>query len=346
MKQLVHEYSKNITNQRIIILGPTPPPLGGVSVHVQRVAHKLQAQGNVVYTMVPTQELRYRLLPLYMIKLMVTLCWHRPTLVYYHTSYLLNSLKEMQLLGWAQKVLSYKLVLVEHDCRQLGVKSTKFVNAFRQLLKQVDNVVLIGTSTHKHYRTHGMLEDVTYSVESAFLPPELATEQKIFATYPKALTHFLEVHHPLLVANAFQLSLLQQNNEYKDLYGFDVCIDLIKELKGAYPNIGMVFALATIGNKDYFIRLKSIIDAYGLQDNIYFLMDQKELWPLLKRATLLMRPTLSDGASVSVEEAVYVKTPVVASNVCWRPEGVVTYAVGDQQDMIKKVSTVLHERIR
>ena len=40
---------------------------------------------------------------------------------------------------------------------------------------------------------------------------------------------------------------------------------------------------------------------------------------------LFVRPTLSDGASVSIEEALWANIPVVASNVCQRPAQVMLY---------------------
>lgn len=65
-----HSYTDNLHNKRIAILGPLPPPLGGVSVHVQRVIVKLTHQHNHVIHFDTCVEYRYRLFVLYLVRLL------------------------------------------------------------------------------------------------------------------------------------------------------------------------------------------------------------------------------------------------------------------------------------
>ncbi len=47
--------------------------------------------------------------------------------------------------------------------------------------------------------------------------------------------------------------------------------------------------------------------------------------------------TLSDGASVSIEEALWTNIPVIASNVCVRPEKVMLYDVYDEDALYNAI---------
>jgi glycosyltransferase involved in cell wall biosynthesis len=201
-------------------------------------------------------------------------------------------------------------------------------------------IVFIGDSTYKSYEENGIILPRDVSIESPFLPPDQAREREILKTYPQELFIFAKEAAPLIVANAFQLSLLNE----KDLYGFDMCVHMVRQLKNDFPHVKLVFALAQIGDQNYFERLRKQIANACLQNDVFFLTDQKELWPLLKRADLFVRPTLSDSFGISIAEALQFGTPAVASDVCIRPEGTMLFRCGDADEFFEKVLQVLHKR--
>ena len=203
----------------------------------------------------------------------------------------------------------------------------------------VDELVIIGNLTYQSFIDNSIRLPKKYSIEAAFLPPDELSEQAILATYPESLFTFLGEHSPIIIANAFQLSLLNG----KDLYGFDMCVNALAKLKKEFPQIGLVLVLGAIGDEAYFEQLKHLISLHQLENNIYMLSGQRELWPLLNKADLFVRPTLSDGASVSVQEALYFNIPVVASDVCIRPKETIIFRCGDQQDFEAIVKKVLRQ---
>ncbi len=54
-----------------------------------------------------------------------------------------------------------------------------------------------------------------------------------------------------------------------------------------------------------------------------------------------MRPTLSDGASVSIQEALFFVISVVASDVCERPNQVILFKSRNVLDFTEKVICAL-----
>lgn len=322
-----------------MILGPLPPPLGGVSVHVERVIAKLKEQHNDVAHVDTCAEYRYRFFILYILRLLFLLCWHRPDQVHLHTLYLSNGLCELKWIMRLKKLLHYDVLLIEHDCRYMYKRSERWKRDLNNLRSQIKKQIFIGNITAQSYADNSMKTAQCNTIESAFLPPDQQQEQPVIASYPQELFQFIEKHSPLLLANAFQLSLL----DGKDLYGFDSCIELVRKLKVTHDDVGFIFVLGSIGNESYYQQLQQTIAAYDLADNCYFLIGQRQLWPLLKKIDLFLRPTLSDGASVSIEEALWVGKPVVATNVCLRPKEVMVYDVDDTDLFYELVVGVLEK---
>jgi len=334
LKSLKHTYSDTITHKRVAVLGNYPPPLGGVSVHIARAMHKFVQQHNTVFHF-DTSKRNSKLW--YVCKLLIFLFTKRCDIVYYHTVDLNRRLFELSLLLHMKKRMGYQLVLVEHNCRYLYAKSMAYKKAFNKCLQSIDALVLIGYSTWYSYLENNIIVPRCTTVESAFLPPDMATESAIIATYPATLAHFMAKHKLLVIVNAFQLSII----DGRDLYGIDLCVKALATLVHQYPTIGLLCVLAQQGDQKHFKQLQQEVKVHGLEQHVYFLIGQKELWPLLKRADLFVRPTLSDGESVSVQEALYFNIPVVASDASPRPAEVITFRSRDVMDFCCKISAVL-----
>lgn len=332
---LSHQYSDNIIGQSIVILGPLPPPLGGISVHIKRVSAKLRIQKNLVYNFDTINcPIKY---PLCIVYLVLFLVFMRPDIIYYHTLYG-HGLIELQVIRFFKRIFGCKLIIVEHDCRFLYDRSLVFKKKYNYILQNIDQLVLIGDTTVRSYKENGITVPINTTVESAFLPPIIDEEAEILSTYPDSLFVFLQKREPLLCINAFQLNLLGD----KDLYGVDLAIKAMGVLiNERFPNIGLIIVLARVGNVTYYDQILQLIRQNNLQDNCYFLIDQKELWPLFRKIDLFIRPSLSDGNSVSVAEASFFKIAIVASDCCIRPEGTFLFKTGDQTDFIQKVRMAL-----
>lgn len=105
--------------------------------------------------------------------------------------------------------------------------------------------------------------------------------------------------------------------------------------------INVAIELAKIVNQTYFEKLNGILRAKNLHNHWYILTGNRDLWPLLKRVHLFVRPTLSDGASVSIQEALFFVISVVASDVCERPNQVILFKSRNVLDFTEKVICAL-----
>ena len=65
---------------------------------------------------------------------------------------------------------------------------------------------------------------------------------------------------------------------------------------------------------------------------------------LFEAVDVYVRPTITDGSSVAVLEALLCGTPVVASDAVPRPDGVTTYRTHDLEDFLEMLRVALHVR--
>ncbi len=334
-----HSYSHNVTNKNIAVLGLYPPPYGGVSVHIRRVVDQLLQQHNKVYLFNTEQRLRSLFFPLYILKLFVWIIYQRPHQLYYHSTYLKGSIVELLLIALLKPLLRYSLSIVEHDCRHLYKRSSRYKRVYQRIVRGENcKVVCIGASTWKSY-CDNEIQPAQYSIESAFLPPVTSVASLVRETYPSSLFTFLNDCTPLIVVSAAHVMLV----DGKDVYGLDLCIDMLAGIKDTYPDAGLIIGLPQVNNAEYFALLEKRMKKSGVAELVYILHGNKELWPLFQKVDLFVRPTLSDGDSISVREAAYFKIPVVASDVCERPDGVYLFKTGDACDFSIQVKSTLRD---
>ncbi|HEX8282304.1 MAG TPA: glycosyltransferase [Pyrinomonadaceae bacterium] len=307
---------------RILLIGPLPPPLGGVSVYLSRHKRLLERDGHDVFVLDPTRMSR----------------------VAYYTRLLLVPLGRYDLIADHVEQIYVMLMLlvtgmasrtevVDSNWRQLERWAGWKIRLYGAFLRRCKGLVLCGAHLESYYREHGVtLPEGEVRGLDPFIPPPLEDEEAILATYPAEVLDFAASRRPLIAANAFQIIFYHG----VDLYGLDMCVEMVASLKESYPNVGLIFALAEVGDATYLEKIKLRIDELGIKDNFFFLTGQRELWPLFRRADLMVRPTCSDGYGISVAEALHLGCQAVASDVCKRTPGTLTFANRDAEDFLLK----------
>ena len=322
---------------KIALIGPYPPPYGGISVHIQRMAAHLEAEGiecviyddsgteksekNVIcinnlkswlpkYFFFAKEDVIHYHSPNWILRIIFGLMgfWGKKTIISIHGESLSDSLKSA---GWFRK----KIII-------FALKHTSFIIADNQNIEKL--VLSVGVSPSK------------VEVIPAFIPPVIKEES--YNNIPEYVWDFISSHKPIISANAANISFY----EGVDLYGLDMCVELVYALKKNYPDIGLVFCLPVIGNLEYFKKLKQRMEHKGILNNILFITEPlPEVYPIWRESDIFVRATCTDGDALSIREAMYFKIPVVTSDIVPRPEGVVLFKNRDAQDFIEKTKDVL-----
>jgi len=316
--------SAGAVHLKILLIGSFPPPFGGVSVFLKRYKQKLTAEGHSVVVLDPTKVNNSRLL----LELLTT---SRYDLISLHYPSL-PVMRVLRSLGVARKTEVW-----DHNWRLLAEWNTRRRHAYSSFLGLCRRLIIVTPELEKYYEEHGVTTPVETVVRQPFLPPDEGDERAILASYPTSILAFIDRSRPLLIANAFRITFLKD----LDLYGLDMCVKLITKLKRERPDVGLVFLLGEVGDAGYLETIKREITDKDIESNFHFLTGQKELWPLLKRADLMVRPTTSDGYSLSVAEALHFGCSVVASDAVSRPADVLVFRSRDDNDFLQKCRQAL-----
>jgi glycosyltransferase involved in cell wall biosynthesis len=316
--------------ESILIVGPYPPPLGGVSVYVKRLI-SLTKNPKVFDTSI---EGWFKFF-----KLFSALIFGRQKIVHVHVL----TIKILTIVFLTKFFRSFEVMLTDHNSRIFLERSKFEVRLLKYFLGKSDYLVVVGKHIKKVYEAEGVkgrFQDII--ICDSFLPPNQDEETSILTTYPNTYFDFLKSHSLIVSANAYKLVF----KDGVDLYGIDMCIDLLKRLKKEFKGIGLVIFLADrSSNTNYFDKLKSLIHEFNLEKDVIFVTGQKELWPSFKKADLMVRPTYSDGFGISIAEAIYFGCPALASDVCERATGTILFSNRDSQDFYIKAKQILSRRL-
>ncbi len=89
-------------------------------------------------------------------------------------------------------------------------------------------------------------------------------------------------------------------------------------------------------DKDY---LSFLINKYGIADSITVFYE-KNLVDYLNNCKFFLRTNNIDGYGVSIQEAIDLKVPAIASDVCVRPEGAILFKKNNLEDILEKVNNI------
>lgn len=178
------------------------------------------------------------------------------------------------------------------------------------------------------------------SVFHAFLPPLMHQEPALPEFLINRIATAKANDAVIICANASSLD----NYEGQDLYGLDRCIALAESLRNQHLSFFIIFNVTSIHvGQERYEWAKQRIEALHLEDCLLLMNESISFVKLMEVADIMLRPTLTDGDSLSVREALYLGKTVIASDVVTRPEGVVLYRNDDAEELLlKMVSLIKH----
>lgn len=312
---------------RIELWGTYPPPIGGVSIHIYRLIHYLHEKDDSIIL----RNFGKTLPPFTYIKPLnnfwvefVKLLFGARRVIHLHSN----------------NVLAFFLFILFGFRHKVGVtihnknliKETSFVKkkVIKRFLRSSAFIILNDQDYKDKLIESFQCESKHIFILPAFFPPMKMEYKGLSAD----IHNFRNNHAFVLSANAYKLRL--ENNI--DVYGLDLLIRLVKELKDEKVDVGLIFCLPAIGDVEYYNRCLSKIVDWGLENNI--LIVQKELsngFEVWKLSDLFIRPTSTDIEGISVKEALFCGTLAIASDVCVRPKEAILFGNRNFEDLKQKV---------
>jgi glycosyltransferase involved in cell wall biosynthesis len=329
----------------VALVGPYPPPYGGVSVHVKRLHGRLVALG--IPSRVYCQPLlatgrEDRVFPA-----SLRFSWHAwlaehgwrcpAGIVHFHDGW------HWAPAAWAMLLRGKRVVMTLHNQLAGSVMWEEVSWLERSVSRGLFHHPRVWWVAVSHEVRRQLIEKGVpaerISVAPAYIPPRADADA---SSLPAYVREFLAARAPVLSTYAWRLIVDEQG---VDVYGFDQCIELIRSLKADFPNVGLAISLPEIANVVYFRDLQARVAAAGIADNVLFVSEPLEDVHLLWQASdVFLRATNTDGDAVAVREALSLRVPVVASDASARPDGVVLFEARNLGALDRAVRQVLAHR--
>lgn len=306
--------------------GTYPPPIGGVTIHIYRLVHHLRKHREIIVrNFQGTGE--HKEAYVYKVKIpimeFIKLPFQPCKIIHVHTSHIFALLLFLILGG------KHKYVLTVHGKTFYNLQIPWKVKILTMFLRRADYILMNDKELGNKYAEKYQLPSQKIIIVPAYLKP-LDSERK---ELPKKILQFRKKIPFLISANAFKL----YKSEEGDVYGFDLLIRLISELKKGGLPVGLLFCIPQKGDHEYELECEKQIEDLGLSENILIykkpIPNGFQVWEM---SDLFIRPTLTDMEGLSVKEALAFGTPVIASDVCLRPSETFLFPKQDFEMLLKQ----------
>ncbi len=311
---------------RVLLVGDYPPPAGGISTHVQQLHRLLQSRGleSRVLDIGKGSAREPGVTPAHKFAVYVTrLAGHaaKGDLIHLHTSG--NNRKAWAVAGscaWMLPRLGPRVLTVHSGLMPPAVREDRQLRLVAQLAaRSFDALVAVSPAIEEALRGLGV------AARRIHVHPAFIASAVVPGKPPAALKRARE-RRKTLIAMAHHPS---------PVYGRALMFEALKVLQTRLPGAGL--CLFGPGTSDP--AFQAAARAAGVESLLEPLgeLDHGQVLAVLEACDLFVRPTLADGDSISVREALALGLPTVASDAAQRPPNVTTYRSGDREDLVNAI---------
>lgn len=314
--------------RKILVLGPLPPPFGGVSLHIVRFLELLKSEGVQAAAYPYTGTTRAgniaKVLPAARMVANIYLR-ARPgshAVIHLHYGGLGYFLALAPLLATtdARLVVTFHSVRVLRDLERIPVRLRRAVLG---LLGRFALFVAVRAEIGEALRGLG-LSGPEITVMPAFLPPSPAEMMldRLPPEVAEALTEAQRAGDLQVCCAAYNLGC---GYGHDDIYGIEALLEALMSRRPRNERRLHLWVLVSNpphGQEQLRAQARILGAAGGLSQITLHLHYGLPLVPIMCRTSAFLRPSREDGDSVAIREALALGLPVLASSVVKRPVGV------------------------
>lgn len=323
----------------VLILGPVPPPFGGISVHLSRVVPLLEQAGLKVAVLnhFGSQDLPFVVGALnrspfnyYSVPRRF-----RARVLHYHHSRWVHLVAFV--IGSGRRDAGRMLTLHAGDIAKHFPELRSRTPFVRRItlwaLRRFDTIIVVDpkiADVLRHEDTGARIEVLPAFVESVGGPMRYEPELEAFLSEGR-----------VLVAAAYGVQFLDDGSE---LYGLDTLVSAFEPLAREMSDLRLALFVARAPERRraqrHLEQLRRALADAGLEGRV-FVGFGLPLPPAFRDNVVFVRPTRAEGDALSVREAQRAGVPVVASDVVERPLGVTTFPTGDAALLVSALRRTL-----
>ncbi|MCK9328984.1 MAG: glycosyltransferase [Candidatus Cloacimonetes bacterium] len=315
-----------LDKKKFKILGFIPPPYGGLSIHIFRLLDFLDEQKFEYdfYNYKPNFNKTF-------LSFFFDCINFKKEIIHLHE---VLAYKQHLMLLLLIKVFNKRVILTIHNNR-FKEKYLKLSPLRRMIFKKYVSAVykIIAVNSESDFVFVDKKKIINIPAYIAPINKELT-----ISLLPKKIIELRDKYKILLTANASRLAFYKT----QDLYGLDMSINLVKFLIDCgVKDLCFIFVLTSVTDESYYNSLKEKIHDYEINEHMVIINESISYPALLSISDIFLRPTNTDGYSISVSEALSLKKIVIASDVCPRPKGTLCFKARDQDDLNKTAKNVV-----
>ncbi|MEP7254683.1 MAG: glycosyltransferase [Ferruginibacter sp.] len=312
-------------NKRILLIGPYPPPYGGVSMHIKRLKMLLSDEFDIDVVDESREKkkgifnLRSLNIFTYLYKVLKT------DIVHIHSGKFF-----FRLLHFSAASLFFKKKIMTIHGYEPG-RGANIRPMDRAILNNCNKVIFVSKELADAFNVK------QYIIKEAFLPPDVNSEPEI----PVDVANWIEKRrsqgYKICVANAWRLD----RHENEDLYGLDLCILAAKKNKENAVKAATIFVVSDGSGVIKTGEYKKMIKDFELEDCFLIWEAPLSFIKLIINTDIVLRPTNTDGDALTVREGSFLGKPVIASDVVIRPAGTKLFKTRDAGSLAQEIADVI-----
>ena len=314
----------------VLQLGPYPPPEGGISRNMLAIREELIARGHRCSIIATSQSSRvveeqHVYHPRSSFELLRLLSSLKFDVLHLHIGGTITG-RVLALAAACTFFARNKCILTLHSGAYplTGEAQKASPNSVRgRIFQGFSRVVAVNEAIADAFGRYGISADRI----KVILPYSLQHPDERVVV-PDELSEFCEKHSPVL------LSVGGLEKDYDPL----IPINAMKDALNEFPNAGLMI----VGDGSMRSEVESAVAASGYGKNIYLTgnIEHSITLHLINEADIVLRTTLFDGDAISIREALFLGTPVIATDTHSRPEGVHLIGIGDKEALVRKIKQI------
>ena len=318
----------------VLFVGPYPPVIGGTAAMLRRFIPALEERGvpcRILNTQVGNRQggLKERLGRLLFFKMLgLRAMFSRERLVHCHTVNFANLTGHFFVLLFCRLAGKRTVITLHAGDLHAKLSTGRSRTIGRRILKLAHVITTVTPELADLCTGLGMRHAVFISNDLRYIPHGGDGQE-----LPPPVDRFIREHDPVVTLVGAM----------KTPYGIDVFLRATRQLRLIHPRAGALIIAFKSETSVYFEQMKALRQELGLEDAALVPDEFPNVAEALRRSDVFVRPTLSDGDSIAVREALTLGLPVVASDVGFRPQGVKTFPVGDHQGLADAIAAVITE---
>jgi len=314
---------------KVVQVGAYPPPHGGVQTNLVAIREYLERSGHACGAIHISRHRAY--LPgVYYPKNTLELAWLliklRVDIIHLHFGGVLTT--RLVALAWYCTMLpGRKVVLTFHSGGYPSSPAGKTAGWWTLrgfVLRRLDGVIAVNEELAAMFRKFGV-----DSRRLRTILPYAVQMPDLLQPFPDRLRVFMASHKPFLLTVA----------GLEPEYDLGMQIEAMAQILQRFPQAGLVIAGG--GSLEDSLRRQIAAKPYAEHILLYGDMPRAVTLRAMLECDVLLRTTLYDGDSVSVREALYLGTPVIATDNGMRPAGVRLIPISDRERLRDAVFDVL-----